>query len=473
MILYNQQKISFLYPIIVLCVCLYVLYILYFHIRSPFWSKQPVFHFHHIKQWILPSGIIYNNGDFPKNKYYQPYEVCVRPFQECSPYIKVLFYQLIQNHYNTTKYSYYFPTNERIHAYFIGHNEPCFLSYIAKPRLLYNTTNGEGENEKEDADRTHIQRRDAKFYTTYSRDIQMICCLSSRPVDVYFCNSKNAGDSKYVENTRAQGQGQGQGHTPTHLQMNYVDFLCTHKNERKQNYAPKTIYTYAIESQKYTPNTRVFLFKREGELTSIIPAVSYTTYMYELKYWKSQVCQTPYNIQDIHMDGFNFIRKYIDVRFLCRYFKFIGYTNISNIYELIKVGCLRVFCLTIPNTEHVFALYFFKENDCGFQETDKNGVKITQKSIDCIGSVCFYENFSELLKKEEKISIFIQGFHHCVCELQREKYEFLIIENISHNNIFLKNIFLQKQYTMKSPTAYFFYNFAIHPYMENETFILL
>ena len=42
-----------------------------YKLRVPFWSKQPVFHFHNLRYWLFPPGIIQHKNP-EKNKYYDP-----------------------------------------------------------------------------------------------------------------------------------------------------------------------------------------------------------------------------------------------------------------------------------------------------------------------------------------------------------------------------------------------------------------
>ena len=57
-----------LYYVIIVIIILTIL-IAYFKLKYPFWSKQPVFHFHNLYYWMFPPGIIQN--EMPeKNKYY-------------------------------------------------------------------------------------------------------------------------------------------------------------------------------------------------------------------------------------------------------------------------------------------------------------------------------------------------------------------------------------------------------------------
>ena len=48
-----------------------LLLIAIYKLKFPFWSRQPVFHFHNLKYWIIPPGII-QHGKPEKDKYYDP-----------------------------------------------------------------------------------------------------------------------------------------------------------------------------------------------------------------------------------------------------------------------------------------------------------------------------------------------------------------------------------------------------------------
>ena len=66
----------------------------------------------------------------------------------------------------------------------------------------------------------------------------------------------------------------------------YVDFLCIHKKYRKQGNAPKLIYTHYIKTRQTETDNIIFLFKREGKMTSIIPLTIYYTYGFNIKFWQ-------------------------------------------------------------------------------------------------------------------------------------------------------------------------------------------
>lgn len=452
----------------------YISFVFYFKLKFNFWSKQPVFHFHNLWYWITPPKIIYPNGNFPINKYYTPYDVKTMKFNDIDDTIKNKFFNLIQTNYLISNHSNYNPPNKRIDAYFHGHNNNCFISFIERNKNLI-------EYSKEKNTMNNINSS------------SIICALTSRPIDIYLCYGEK------------------------HFQMNYVDFLCTHNKERKKGNAPKVIYTYAIDSQKYKPNTSLFLFKREGQLTAIVPLITYSSYMYNLKYWKKKELYHPFIVVEINEENFQLIRNCLSHNNLNKKFNVVGISNISNIIELLKNNCIYIYALTIPNSNKIFGLYFFKNNDVYF--INKNSLKnnsITNDNdndnendndndnekkqnyitksymIDCFGSILFNNVFDEernsysniekqnttlnnnnIFTNEEINTLFEYGFYNSCFSLKNDKkYSYINIENISDNYLFLKNIILYKDLIDKSPTAYFFYNYASKPYLSKETFLL-
>ena len=87
---------------------------------------------------------------------------------------------------------------------------------------------------------------------------KIIGTMSTRPLDCYIGNKK--------------------------LQLQYVDFLCVHKKYRKKGLAPKIIYSHYVNS-RYNESEYVYLFKREGDTTSIVPLTIYNNYLFNISNW--------------------------------------------------------------------------------------------------------------------------------------------------------------------------------------------
>ena len=83
-------------------------------------------------------------------------------------------------------------------------------------------------------------------------------------------------------------------------------------------------------------------------------------------------------------------------------------------------------------------------------------------SIDCIASYC---------SDKHKIYDFTTKFFYCFPQIEYN-FEYLLIENISHNHYIIKNILERKNPFLKSETSYYLYNFAYRPFLSKEAFIL-
>ena len=90
--------------------------------------------------------------------------------------------------------------------------------------------------------------------TTYYKDNQLVGCITARRLTISLNNYSY----------------------PTRIEMPcyYIDFLCVHKDYRKQNIAPTLIQTHEYNQREKT-KVSVSLFKREGELNVIVPLVLY------------------------------------------------------------------------------------------------------------------------------------------------------------------------------------------------------
>ena len=67
-----------------------------YKLKFPFWSRQPVFHFHNLKYWIIPPGII-QHGKPEKDKYYDPDIYFDTYFNLCIGLVALLFSFAVSN----------------------------------------------------------------------------------------------------------------------------------------------------------------------------------------------------------------------------------------------------------------------------------------------------------------------------------------------------------------------------------------
>ena len=98
----------------------------YFKLKYPFWSRQPVFHYHLIHYWIYPQR--YNTRIITKKNKFYDYDIEFYNMNNIPVNKKELFIEFIKEHFSPNKYEFYNPTSEAITDNFIKHNDKSFLS---------------------------------------------------------------------------------------------------------------------------------------------------------------------------------------------------------------------------------------------------------------------------------------------------------------------------------------------------------
>jgi hypothetical protein len=141
------------------------------------------------------------------------------------------------------------------------------------------------------------------------------------------------------------------------LDVYYADYLCIDKTYRKKNIAPQLIQTHEYLQSHNNKKIAVSVFKREGELTGIIPICVYKTYCFQMQHWL-----TPLNLSHeiIFLKGdsenlyylYNFITENKD--------KWDIYIipEISNLIELVKSNNIYIYMIMIE--KDIKAVYFFR-----------------------------------------------------------------------------------------------------------------
>jgi hypothetical protein len=398
----------FIYPTIYYLfysfIFLIIFFFIYIKLKYHFWSIQPVFHFYDFYYWIKNVGIISTN--LPnKNKYTN--------FNNVKTYVSLNENQwknittFIQLNYLKNKNNTFHPKINNIQKYFIGHNHPCYWSFYNIDDIIHNTKNN-----------------------NIIKNNKIIGTISSRPLKCIIGN--------------------------INFDLYYVDYLCVDKKYRKKNIAPQLIQTHEYNQSHYNKKISVSLFKREEELTGIIPLTCYDTFCYNVSDFVNDEdtdLDLDINIKILTCDKNNIYYFYHFMKEYSHKWNIHIFPTISNLYNLIDSKNIFIKMLII-DTE-IIAAYIFKKT-CTY--LDKN-----KQVLSCIGSI----NGTQLNNNE-----FIDGFKISLSSLidsnENENLHFLSIENISDNQI-LNN------YTnclLKSPTAYFFYNFAHSPFKSNKCLII-
>ena len=381
----------------------------YIRIRYQFWAFQPVFHVYDLGYLFFPPGII--DHYLPeKNKYTNFKNIEFLNYQQISDYKITKFVQFIRSHYLQKPDNQFLPKRENIAPYF-NHQQTS---------NLYFSFFHEDEHINDLKNNTIIDSK------------QIIGVMTSRPVQISIQQNK----------------------TLNKMPAYYVDYLCVHRHHRKKDIAPQLIQTHHYYQRHQNKKVVVSLFKREGELTGIVPLCSYHTYGFSVYKWvKPPEFPAFYTILEINAQNLSFLNDFLKLK--NTFFEIMILTDLSTMVELIKTKNLFVYVVMGPNRE-ILSAYFYRKS-CVFVEKDL-------EVLTCIGSV----------NSCDSVETFVHGFKISFWKIaEKNNFGFAAIENISHNHVIIHSLMKKTTPSVISPTAYFFYNFAYPTFSSNKSFILV
>jgi hypothetical protein len=402
--------ILYILGVIILCIILFFVYI---RLKYKFWALQPVFHFYDLYYWVINVGII--RKELPeKNRYVNLKKITTKTFEGIDERRLKQLVLLIRLNYLRNGENKYAPKRENIVPYFVGHNANTYWSYFTEPDLLIDNKTGKTIEET-----------------------LIVAVMTSRPLHVKINNKRK--DAIF--------------------DVYYVDYLCVNKGWRKKNIAPQMIQTHEYNQSHNNKKICVSLFKREEELTGIIPLTVYKTYCFNMANW-GQPEQLDARITLLSGDKQNIYYLYTlinepIINTMNNKWDITIYPEISNLMELVATKNLFVKMLVIDG--NIEAAYIFRKT-CTFIEKDK-------EIISCIASIN-----SETLSRDK----FIKGFKMALWSIIKEhrNFGYLVIEDISDNTCIINNICVKTHPLVVSPSAYFFYNFAYSPFKSERCLII-
>jgi hypothetical protein len=382
-----------------------ILIFIYIRLKFGFWAIQPVFHIYDIKYMINPPGII---DDYlpDKNKYTNFKNIDTILYVDLTQIQKQRLVNLIQANYLQREDNTFMPRLENISPYFTGHNDKSFASFYNEPEFLIDLKKGTTINEQ-----------------------KIVGLMTSRPLHV----SINNGDNE------------------AKFRAYYVDYLCVDKMYRKKGIAQQLIQTHHYNQRHINKSIVVSIFKREDELTGIVPMCVYSTYGFSVNTWvKPRDLSAEYKLVEVNPQNFHILYEFIKSKY--HKFDIVINTEVSNIIELIKTK--NIFINMIIVDDAIVAVYMFRKSCVQIEK----GMEV----LSCFASISNIED-----------NIFCQGFKISFWKIAAENYfGFCAIEDISDNNIFINNIQLKTKPLVVSPTAYFFYNFAYPTFKSNKVLII-
>ena len=415
----------FFYIILVLII-IFLILAAYIKIKFKFWSIQPVFHVYDLHYYFYKYGVILS--ELPEqNKYCNFKNISTILFSQVNDLKLIQLVNFVKKNYLKNGDNEFIPEKENIVPYFTGHFDSCFFTYYDDDEILYDTkSNNNIVNKK------------------------MISCISARPLHVSF-NSRS-GNNRNNRNNKVLNE----------INVYYIDYLCVDKLFRKKGIAQQIIQTHEYNQRHQNNKIKVSLFKREDDLTGIVPLCIYDTYCFNMSGWKKPNNLPGGNINIIECGPTN-IHIFLDFYKINSIGKFdiCIVPELSNIIELIKTK--NIFVYMIVQENNVLCCYFFR-NSC-------TNLKKGTMTLSCFASInCCKDN-----------DVFIHGYKVSlwkICEyFEKEKKSsikigYCVVENISDNHHIIENLKIKTNPEIISPTAYFFYNYIFRTLPSNHVFIV-
>jgi len=341
-----------------------------------------------------------------KNKYTNFKNIETIVFSELTSLQTQRFVALIRQNYLQNKDNIFSPQSENIVPYLNGHNAKTFVSLYTEDYHMVDLKKG-----------------------TAVTDARVVGAMTSRPVYVSINN----------------------GYAGAKFCAYYVDYLCVDKAYRKKGVAPQLIQTHHYNQRRINKNIVVSLFKREDELTGIVPLCAYSTYGFRVDTWtKPADLLSVYKLVEVNAQNFHLLFNFMVTH--SKKFDIIINSEATNIIELIKTK--NIFIYIIIADDNIVAAYFFRKSCVQIEK----GMEV----LSCFASISNADD-----------NIFIQGFKISFWKIAAENYfGFAAIEDISDNHIIIENIMLKTRPLIVSPTAYFFYNFGYPTFKANKVLII-
>jgi hypothetical protein len=401
---------------IVLFVFILILIIVYIYLRISygFWFYQPVFHIYDFYSYLFPCGIV--ERDLPDYTKFTNLEdismFTISNLITTKDYKWKQFVNFIGGHYHRNKENVFLPRIENVNPYFTNHTHQSFITFYYEKILLENV-------EK----KSMIPSK------------KIISTMTSRPIQIIFNRTKNKEK----------------------IFAYYIDYLCVHKDYRKKGIAPEIIQTHYYLQRRNNMNIHANLFKREGDLTGIVPLCVYLSHVYPITdFIKVGYLNPEVHVVECTKSNIHYLSEFMKEN--RNLFDITICVEVPNLLDLINSqNYLIYFILTTDtsNIEKIKGCFIFKKTSIFI---DKN-----QELVSCIGSIK-----DPILKKEDYFEAF-----KIALGMVKLSFSHLMIENISHNNILVENLQRENYICyLISPMAYFFHNFVFNTILANKVIIV-
>ena len=393
--------------VILFIITLYLILRAIIKIKFHFWSVQPVFHIYDIHHWLRPNRVI--ESALPSiNKYVNILDIHTEAIDAMSEADVSAFCEFIKDNFLRSKSvgAEYLPDEHHITEYMKGSNHKSYVSIYRRPQLLSNVSTSTSPS-------------------TSTDDIYSV--ISARILHITFKNTKS-------------------------FPIYYIDNLCVNPAMRKKGIAPKAIQTLHYHLRRKNENVSTFLFKREGEMTAIVPLTTFTCSGYQVASVKS-VSLPHASMAVIEVTGEN-LTLFVDfVKSMMSRLECVIVPEVTNIANVIKTGNISI--RGILEHGKLIAAYVFRD-----AATVYNGDKAAE--LICSLSAC---PFNEIFYAGFSLSL-----HACCKEWGCEK---VLIDDLGDNTViskYLHNCAILP--FLVSPSAFFLYNYVSYTFPSDKCFFL-
>jgi hypothetical protein len=221
------------------------------------------------------------------------------------------------------------------------------------------------------------------------------------------------------------------------------------------------IQTHHYNQRRLNKNIQVSLFKREGELTGIVPLTCYDCYGYFVDKFISKTnykVNDKYSVVEIGKTNMQVLTDYMKSEETMKRFEVIIYDNYSSLLETMSTKNVYIYSVICRETQQVMALYGFKRSCVTINDKDLLTCYFSAKSPKTSDELFYYCFLDSVKKINAPLST---------------PYTLIAMECITDNFLLVKEINKFCRPFVKSPTAYFLYNYVFIPVKANKCVILL
>jgi hypothetical protein len=388
---------------ILLIIVSFVLFSFYIRLKMPFWRTQPVFHLYDLHHWVRPCGII--DPELPEyNKYVDKAGITTFKTRELDSEMRARVASFIRTNYYRQGDGNYLPTSEDIYEPLASFGIPSLVSVNRSPKI--------------------VAVDDAQLSTDY--DVSAV--ITSRPVFIQL-----KGKDAFV--------------------ANYVDNLCVDKGKRGKGMAARSIQTLSYDMRRMIPSIKVCLFKREGDMTGIVPIVTSSAVLYSVDS-VPRINHGYSNLRTISVraKGVHILRELS--RQCSTSHDLVVQPDINLLGHLLDTGNLMAYGLY--DGQFLISAYLFRR---------PNYRRTSGYVVECIAT----------MNKCPMDDTFLAGFTSALRRVVRKtKCTSLLIENLGSSTLIDSGL---KRHGAKQiascPIAYFFHNYASYSVRADKCMIVL